>query len=90
MQVVTEAFRKIADGWDDQPGFVNRDMNPGGIGQGGPYPDSVDDLLNRWERRKKKRRANPVDNQRGVIQVYQLGLELPKTRKEEARPLINL
>lgn len=87
--VVTEAFRKLAASWDDQPGFVNRDMNPGGIGKGEPSTDPSDDVLRRWELRKKKRKR-PLEQDEGVVLVYQLGLEFPKTRKEEARALINL
>lgn len=85
--IVTEAFRKLAASWDDQPGFVNRDMNPGGIGQGGP-PPNFDEVANSWEIRKRKNRLRRGGD--GVIRVYQLGLEFPKTRKEEAKTLINL
>lgn len=86
---LTDSFRKLAASWDDQPGFVNRDMGSGGIGKATPDVGSDDDIIKRWQMRKRRRRRNREDTD-GIVRIYQLGIETPMTGKEEARPLLNL
>lgn len=92
MRIVTDAFRKLATNWDDQAGFVDRDMNSGGIGQAkNRGTEGVDEILARWEERKRRRRARRLDEDAdSVVRIYQLGLESPLTQREEAKPLLNL
>jgi len=90
---LSDYFCKTASSWDTQPNFGTGDMNPGGIGQGKLPSNSNDDgeIIRRWERRKQQRRKRrPQENDQGIVRIFQLGLELPKTQKEEARTLINL
>ena len=81
----TNAFRKQAGSWDDQPGFVDRDVGPGGIGNS-PSDPSEEEILDGFdpEKRKKRRRK------RRTKRIYKLGIDVPLSPREERQPLITL
>jgi superfamily II DNA or RNA helicase len=84
MQILaSESFLKIAASFDDQPGFVNRDQGVGGLSGTSPNRGTEGDeaIIDRWDGKKKKRKKPKMK------QVYQLGLTVPESPREEAERL---
>ena len=81
MQILaSDSFLKIAASFDDQPGFVNRDQGDGGLsGTTNRGTEGDEAIIDRWEGKKKKNRKKPK-----MKQVYQLGLIVPESPREEA------
>lgn len=68
----------IASSFDDQPGFVNRDKGYGALNVAPERANEGDeDIIERWEGKKKTKKPK-------MKQVYQLGLDVPESPREEA------
>lgn len=76
--VASNSFLKIAASFDDQPGFVDRDQGHSSFGVPAQRANEGDqDIIDRWKGKKKKKKPK-------MKQVYQLGLTVPESPREEA------
>ena len=56
--IETQTFQKLAASWDDQPGFAGdggpryRRQQPGTLFVDDGLPDSEEDIVKRWKRKK--------------------------------------
>jgi len=74
----SNSFQRLAANLDEGPGLVNRHPSPGGLGHSvNRGTEGVDKILERWDedRPKKKRKKK---------KIYQLGIEVEKSPREEA------
>ncbi len=74
---ISPSYVKLSSSFDDQRGYINRDMGSGPL----PLPNNRategdDIIIERWNKRKIKKENRPMTN------IYQLGIKLPMTQKE--------
>ena len=78
--IASKNFIKIAGSFDDQPGFVDRDQGHSSLGVPPERANEGDqDIIDRWENKKKSKKKKPK-----MKQIYQLGLKVPESPREEA------